>query len=167
MGVPISSDTHNTASASPGRSNCSPSSGAISTSGNPDTSQCEITLPMTRTTSGSPASSICSSVPSWWSGANSRASDSMQASSAATHSTPGAMLRNWLASGPTPSGNRLTTMTKKTSALTTSPLRRNASSRSRRSTHPSALIMRPAALRHARRDPRAVRHAPRPVLPDG
>jgi hypothetical protein len=70
--------------------------------------------------SGCGARASCSSVPSRWSSANRRGSESMVASSAATHSTPGASLRSSSGSGPTPSGNRLTTMMKKNSAETMS-----------------------------------------------
>src|SRR3990172_8990344 len=55
----------------------------------------------------------------------------MVASSAATQMTPGAMVRSTLGSGPRPSGNRLTTMTKKTSGVRMSVLRRRATVRSR------------------------------------
>ncbi len=58
----------------------------------------------------------------------------MVASRAATHSTPGASLRSKSGSGPMPSGNRLTTMTKKNSAETMSAWRRMASLRSRPTT---------------------------------
>ena len=55
----------------------------------------------------------------------------MEASSAATHSTPGPIARSSAGSGPTPSGNRLATITKKSSALATSALLRSARSTSR------------------------------------
>src|SRR2546430_4213372 len=83
-------------------------------------------------------SSICSSVPSAWSEANIRCRASIEASSAATQMTPGAIVRRSPGSGPTPRGKRLTTMTKKSSTVRTSELRRAASSRSRWMTHRSA-----------------------------
>src|SRR6188474_671810 len=55
----------------------------------------------------------------------------MEASNAATQTTPGAMVRSMLISGPTPRGNRLTTMTKKNNVVRTSDRRRIASKRSR------------------------------------
>src|SRR3989344_4748763 len=55
----------------------------------------------------------------------------MVASSAATQITPGAMVRSTTGSGPRPSGKRLTTMTKKTSGVSMSVLRRMATVRSR------------------------------------
>src|SRR5438105_4934214 len=55
----------------------------------------------------------------------------MQESSAATQITPGAIERNRSGSVPTPSGNRLVTITKNSSAVATSLRRRSASSRSR------------------------------------
>src|SRR4051812_22412420 len=48
--------------------------------------------------------------------------------------TPGAMARSWFGSAPMPSGKRLATMTKKSSAVPTSLRRRSASSRSRSTT---------------------------------
>jgi hypothetical protein len=77
-----------------------PSTGASTTSGRPATSQCAITLPSTTRPSGCGASASCSSVPSRWSSANSRGSESIVASSAATHSTPGASRRSCSGSGP-------------------------------------------------------------------
>ena len=62
----------------------------------------------------------------------------MAASSAATQTTPGASARNIAGSGPTPSGNRLTTMAKNTSGVNTSVTRRSATVRSRRNTHSAA-----------------------------
>ena len=50
---------------------------------------------------------------------------------AATHTTPGAMVRSRADSGPMPSGNRLTTITKKIMAARVSARRRSASLRSR------------------------------------
>src|SRR5690242_21418268 len=61
-----------------------------------------------------------------------RPRDSIEASRAATHTTPGAMTRSIFISGPTPRGNRLTTMMKKKSVVKTSARRRIASRRSRR-----------------------------------
>src|SRR6476646_1998511 len=55
----------------------------------------------------------------------------MDASRAATHTTPGAMILSMFISGPTPKGNRLTTMMKKNSVVRTSARRRMASKRSR------------------------------------
>src|SRR5712691_9749207 len=55
--------------------------------------------------------------------------------------TPGAIVRRSAGSGPTPSGNRLTTITKNSSTVSTSELRRTASSRSRWTTQRSAAIM--------------------------
>src|SRR5438132_109741 len=52
------------------------------------------------TPSGSELSSSCSSVPSAWSAANRRPSESMQDSSAATQITPGAIERNRSGSAP-------------------------------------------------------------------
>jgi len=66
---------------------------------------------------------------------------SIEASSAATQITPGAIVRSSAGSGPTPRGKRLTTMTKKRSTVNTSELRRAASSRSRWITQPSAAGM--------------------------
>src|SRR6184192_2400628 len=60
-----------------------------------------------------------------------RPSDSIEASRAATHTTPGAMTRSMFISGPTLRGNRLTTMMKKKSVVRTSARRRIASRRSR------------------------------------
>src|SRR5690348_17031308 len=61
-----------------------------------------------------------------------RPSDNIDASRAATHTTPGAMTRSMFISGPTPSGKRLTTMMKKNSVVRTSERRLAASRRSRR-----------------------------------
>src|SRR6266704_464555 len=55
--------------------------------------------------------------------------------------TPGAIARRSAGSGPTPSGNRLATITKNSSTVSTSELRRTASSRSRWITQRSAAIM--------------------------
>src|SRR2546426_854565 len=81
--------------------------------------------------SGSEPSSSWSSVPSAWSAANSRPSESMQESSAATQITPGAIERSSSGSAPMPSGNRLVTITKNSSAVATSLRRRHATRRSR------------------------------------
>src|SRR5512134_312923 len=62
----------------------------------------------------------------------------MDDSSAATQITPGATARSRLGSAPMPSGKRLATMTKKSSAVATSPGRRTASSRSRTTTQRAA-----------------------------
>src|SRR3989304_5165219 len=62
----------------------------------------------------------------------------MVASSAATQMTPGAMVRRAAGSGPRPSGNRLTTIMKNTSGVSTSVLRRSATVRSRRRRQPMA-----------------------------
>src|SRR5262245_31849741 len=86
------------------------------------------------TPSGVAPSSICSRVPSAWSAAKRRDSESSDESSAATQITPGAMARSRFGSAPTPSGNRLATMTKNSSATATSLFCRSASSRSRYST---------------------------------
>src|SRR3954468_20071609 len=99
------------------------------TIGNPDTSQCANVFAATTTPSGDAPSSICSSVPSAWSAANRRPSDSRLDSSAATQMTPGAIARSRFGSAPTPSGNRLATMTKNSSATATSLFCRTASSR--------------------------------------
>src|SRR5687768_6169816 len=109
-------------------------SGAISTSGSPDTIQCASTLAATSAPSGAAASSICSSVPSAKSASNRRLSDNKEESSAQTQITPGAMARSWFGSAPIPSGNRLATITKKSNATATSLRRRMATSRSRRMT---------------------------------
>src|SRR6266545_7573912 len=55
--------------------------------------------------------------------------------------TPGAIVRSSAGSGPTPSGNRLATITKNSSTVSTSELRRTASSRSRWITQRSAASM--------------------------
>src|SRR6266851_9263983 len=55
--------------------------------------------------------------------------------------TPGAIARRSAGSGPTPSGNRLATITKNSSTVSASELRRTASSRSRWITQRSAAIM--------------------------
>src|SRR6266508_3485117 len=55
--------------------------------------------------------------------------------------TPGAIVRRSAGSGPTPSGNRLATITKNSSTVSTSELRRTASSRSRWITQRSAAII--------------------------
>ena len=59
------------------------------------------------------------------------AASAVDVKSAATHTTPGAMVRSMFISGPTPRGKRLTTMTKKNSVVRTSDRRRIASRRSR------------------------------------
>ena len=64
------------------------------------------------------------------------------ASRAPTQRTPGAILRSRAVSGPMPRGNRLVTMTKKKRAVSTSVLRRIASSRSRRMTASSDFTAR-------------------------
>ena len=53
---------------------------------------------------------------------------------AATHSTPGAMVLKSCGSGPTPRGNKLTTITKKTRAAKVSLRLRSATRKSRRRT---------------------------------
>src|SRR5258706_10110799 len=123
-------------------------SGAISASGNPETIQCAAALAAATTPSGDAPSIICSSVPSAWSAANRRASESIEDSNAATQITPGAMARSRFGSKPMPSGKRLVTMTKNSSAVATSPRRRQASSRSRRTTQSAASSMQ---LDHPRR----------------
>lgn len=60
-----------------------------------------------------------------------RPSDNIEASSAATQTTPEAIIRSISGSGLTPSGNRLTTMMKKNSVVSTSERRRIASNKSR------------------------------------
>ena len=87
-----------------------PSSGASSTTGSPVVSQCAAILPPTTAASGYGDSAICSSVPSAQSDANRRDSDSSDASSAATHSTPGPMVASRLRSGDVDSGKSETTM---------------------------------------------------------
>jgi hypothetical protein len=62
---------------------------------------------------------------------NSRGSDNSAASSPHTHTTPGAMRASRFESAPTPSGNKLATMTKNTAGCTTSPRERTASKSSR------------------------------------
>src|SRR5690606_40631779 len=62
-------------------------------------------------------------------------SDSSVASSAATQITPGAMVRSTEGSGPTASGNRLTTSAKNTSGLSRSPGRRQARRHSRQNSN--------------------------------
>src|SRR5688572_782792 len=119
-------------------------SGAISTSGSPDTIQCASTLAATSAPSGAAASSICSSVPSAKSASNRRLSDNKEESSAQTQITPGAMARSWFGSAPIPSGNRLATITKKSNATATSLRRRIATSRSRRKTASTLKLDHPA-----------------------
>src|SRR3954466_15786287 len=93
-GVAISRDSDSVTRARPGRSNCSPSSGAISTNGNPVVSQCAAILDNTINTGGCGTSISCSRVPSAKSASNILASDNSAASNAATHTTPGAISRN-------------------------------------------------------------------------
>src|SRR5882672_11404508 len=141
IGVPRARDRTNTPNSSRGRSNCSAKTGEISTSGRPVTSQCANTFAATIIPKGVAPSIICSSVPSAWSAANTRLSASIDASRAATHSTPGPTVRSSFGSGPIPRGKRLTTITKKSTTVRTSELRRAASSRSRKITQRSAAII--------------------------
>src|SRR3954471_10257781 len=104
----------------------------MTTSGKPDTSQWANAFAATTAPSGAAPSSICSSVPSAWSAANRRPSESRLESSAATQIAPGAMARSNAGSAPMPSGNSVVTMTKKSSAVPTSLRLRSASKRSRR-----------------------------------
>ncbi len=69
-----------------------------------------------------------------------RCSPNIVASSAPTHSTPGPIFRSKAGSGPIPNGNKLVTITKKNNAVSTSDLRRMASSKSRRTTANQAFI---------------------------
>src|SRR6185369_5650149 len=63
--------------------------------------------------------------------ANSLPSESIDASNAATQTTPGAIDRRSSVSGPIPKGNKLTTMTKKNKVDSASARRRHARMRSR------------------------------------
>jgi hypothetical protein len=101
-----------------------PSTGASSTSGRPHSNQWASILPATSRPKGDGDKAICSSVPSRWSAANRRGRPSKVASSAATQRMPGAIFFSSTGSGPMPSGNRLVTMTKKNTAVSTSLLRR-------------------------------------------
>ncbi len=112
-------------------SNSRPISGAASTSGAPVMVQCAAAFARRSRTAEWPDSSICSSEPSAWSPAYRLVTDSIEASSALTHTTPAAIWRSVCGSGPTPSGNRLTATTKNTTGSSASTRRRNASRRSR------------------------------------
>src|SRR5258708_6757240 len=140
-GVPKAKDSVSTPSNSWGKSNCSAKTGEIRTRGRPETNQWANTLAATVIPRGVAPSSICSSVPSEWSDANIRCRASIEARSAATQMTPGAIVRRSAGSGPIPRGKRLTTITKKRSTVMTSELRRAASRRSRWITHRSAASM--------------------------
>src|SRR5439155_25084032 len=66
-----------------------------------------------------------------------RPNDSIEASSAATQTTPGAMLRRVSLSGPIPRGKRLTTIMKKNTVARTSARRRQARIKSRHTSQPN------------------------------
>src|SRR5882762_5336046 len=123
-GVPSAKDSARTPRSSGGKANCSAKTGEIRTRGRPDVTQWANTFAATVIPRGVAPSSICSSVPSAWSEANIRCRASIEASSAATQMTPGAIVRRSAGSGPTPRGKRLTTMTKKSNTVRTSELRR-------------------------------------------
>ena len=133
-GVPSNKDHTNTNKDSLGNPYCKPISGASNTTGNPHTIQCAEILANTNKAKGCGAISICSKLPSAKSAANIRFNEIMPASSAATQSTPGAILLKTAASGPMPKGNKLETMRKKNKVVATSERRRNASNKSRFST---------------------------------
>ena len=89
--------------------------GDTSTSAAPLTSQCAKVFAITMTVRLCPDSANCSKVPSSASLLNSESSDSSEASSAATHSTPGAMSRSSDNCRLNPSGNKVVTIKKNTS----------------------------------------------------
>ena len=111
IGVPISNAAVKIHIASLSSAYCADNSGASSTMGRPVVSQCAAILPDTSAGSGHGDSAICSSVPSAWSAANRRDSESSEASSAATHKTPGPIAARRLRSGVVASGNNVTTIT--------------------------------------------------------
>jgi len=85
--------------------------GASTATGKPVVSQCAAILPDTSAGNDHGESAICSSVPSAKSPANRRGSDSSDASSAATHNTPGPSVARSVRSGVEARGNSVTTMT--------------------------------------------------------
>jgi hypothetical protein len=111
VGVPSTRPSDSTASSVPSSPNCIPNSGDAMASGSPVDAQCAAIFPEISAGSGYGESAICSSVPSAKSAAKRRGSDRSDASSAATQSTPGPSARRSAGSGPTPRGNKVTTIT--------------------------------------------------------
>src|SRR5690606_20106346 len=125
----------------PGRPSISASRGASSTSAKPLNSQCASTLANTRRGRGCDERTHCSSEPSSKSLRKSPSSESSTANSAATQTSPGERVCNNCVSGPTASGNRATTMAKKTSGFARSDGRRASRRISRDSNWVKTLLM--------------------------
>ncbi len=132
VGVPSSKVSASTPASCRLIPSSSAASGETISSGRPLIIQWATTFTSTTATSGVGRSISCSREPSCQSSRNNRSITSSAASSAATHTTPGAICASSCGAAPTPNGNRVMTIRKNQSGLRIS-----------------------APLRHARRSSRA------------
>src|SRR5690554_2216585 len=138
-GVPISSVRHRIATEFPSRCTITPRTGVSTTNGRPVSIQCANVFARISKNRGCGCNTSCSSVPSSKSCRNRWSRDNSTDSSAATQRMPAPDCFRNPTSGLTPSGNRVTTMTKNNRGFRRSWRCRNATLTSRANTATMAL----------------------------